>query len=536
MKKSRTIRSLPQPPTEIIRGAEVIAQYSPQEVHQYSNNPLIEALPPTLTPEQVTEYLLQLPPYSNKDRKSSQVARLHMTENAREFFVPNGKHLTVYYAISNMIRRGYVRRNPVLWEHWKSVHQNLDSFIQTIRDKPFPNSRARGLAIVGCGGTGKSTTAEKILQFLQQVITHNSYEYKDLILKQLVWLKLDCPRNGSLRELCHNFFRAADETLMTQYEIRYGGHSKNRTLEALISGMARVAANHCLGVLVIDEIQDLSEARSGGDITMVNFFVHLENAIGVPFALIGTQSAIPLLSVQFRQTRRISEQGYITWDRMSELEASAEELFDEDNESKTREDQTPRPDPVWKNFVETMWVYQYVKKPAPLHKNVAQDRCAHALYKVAKGIPAVVQTVFVLTQQLAILNGEETITPALIHDAVRMNLRIIDEMLGEARLKRPRTPRSTADLIDLDYVYEADDFDLFKFTDSAPPGKVLAERMTAKGREHRMIKGTERPSTKQQKSDVPLPHNGRKRTRVNPSSNIKRFRKSTDEYIAVSGE
>jgi len=211
---------------------------------------------------------------------------------------------------------------------------------------------------------------------------------------------------------------------MTQYQTRYGGNGSHRSLESLIAGMARVAANHCLGLLVIDEIQDLSEARSGGEITMVNFFVHLENAIGVPFALIGTQAAVPLLSSQFRQTRRVSEQGYITWDRMSEVECDIEELFDE-NESeealpgptpkptsqpkKTQDDErkVPKPDLVWKNFVDTLWTYQYIKNPQPLKENVVQDECAHTLYKVAKGIPAVVQTVFVLSQQLAILTGKK---------------------------------------------------------------------------------------------------------------------------------
>src|SRR6185312_5186822 len=296
-----------------------------------------------------------------------------------EFFVPNGKHLTVYYAISNMIRRGYVRRNPVLWEYWKRVHNSIESFLKTIKDKPFPNSRARGLAIVGCGGTGKSTTIEKILQSLPQVITHVSYKDQDFIMRQLVWLKLDCPRNGSLRELCANFFRAADEILSTQYEHRYAG-SSHRSLETLIAGMARVAANHCLGLIAIDEIQDLSEARSGGDITMVNFFVHFENAIGVPFALIGTQDAIPLLSGQFRQTRRVSEQGYIAWDRMSEVEPEFDELLDDDDENESdqtigqhsaagpeaneaEQNKIPRPDLVWQNFVETLWTYQYVKRP-----------------------------------------------------------------------------------------------------------------------------------------------------------------------------
>lgn len=475
---SRKKRSTPleQPPAEIIRGAEITAEYLAQEVPVFRGNPLNEALPPTLTPHEVTEYLLQLPAYSDADREMSQVARLEMTETAREFFVPNGKHLMVYYAITNMIRRGYVRRNPVLWEYWKQVHTNIKSFLEAIKKRPFPNSRARGLAIVGRGGTGKSTTVEKELQSLPQVITHVSYKGQDFIMKQLVWLKLDCPRNGSLRELCVNFFRAVDEVLGTNYEKRYAGVGGSyRTLEALIVGIARVAANHCLGILVIDEIQDLSEARSGGDITMVNFFVHMENAIGVPFALIGTQDAMTVLSKQFRQARRVSEQGYILWDRMSEVEPDIEKYDDDDDDdeavatadlstappaSQIKEDEKetgPRPDPVWKNFVETLWTYQYVKHPRELKTNVVEDKCAHTLYSVSKGVPAVAQTVFVLTQQLAILTGEEEITPRLIRETVKLYQQVIEEMLGEARMKKPREIRPVSDLDDLEQIYESDD-------------------------------------------------------------------------------
>lgn len=479
MSSSRRKTPLDHAPSQIIRGGQIQANYSAQELPVFRNNPLIEALPRTFSPQEATEYLLQLPPYPDESVEMSQVARLQMTETAREFFVPNGKHLTVYYAITNMILRGYVRRNPVLWQYWNRAHLSIDSFIDAIKKKPFPISRARGLSIVGSGGVGKSTTVEKILQSLPQVITHVLYKGSDFIMRQLVWVKLDCPRIGSLRELCINFFRAVDEILGSQYEKRYAGNS-HRSLEALIVGMARVATNHCLGVLVIDEIQDLSEARSGGDITMVSFFVHLENAIGVPFCLIGTQDAIPLLSGQFRQARRVSEQGYITWDRMSEIEPEIETFEDDDDkdDDPTAQDdpavepqpvsdpvkdgqngqkQAPQPDLVWKSFVETMWMYQYVKRRRPLKKNIAEDKCVHALYSVSKGIPAVVQTVFVLAQQRAILTEEETITPSLIHDTFRDHQKVIEDILGESRMKRPRELRAVGDLADLDQVYEGEE-------------------------------------------------------------------------------
>jgi hypothetical protein len=470
MSRKKRNNPLDQPPVEIIRGAQLIAEYLPQEVPEFRDNPLNEAIPPTFDPSEVIDYLFQLPPYSDEDREKSAVARLHMTETAREFFVPNGKHLIAYYAITNMIRRGYIRRNPVLWGYWKQQHNNIESFLKALKDKPFPNSRARGLAIVGSGGTGKSTTVEKILQSLPQLITHVSYKGRDFIQQQLVWLKFDCPRNGSLRELCVHFFRAVDEIIETNYSKYYAGGSY-QTLEGLIAGMARVAANHCLGIIVLDEIQDLSEARSGGASTMISFFVHLENAIGVPFALIGTQDAIPLLSGQFRQARRVSEQGDIAWDRMSEVEPEIEEFEDDEDDDddegalvasaephavlSTEDKKKPQADLVWKSFVETLWIYQYVKHPKPLNQNVLEDKRAHALYRVSKGIPAVVQTVFVLAQQRAIITGEEKISARLIRDTVRDNQKLIQGMLGEARMKKTRQKPPVGDLEDLDIVYES---------------------------------------------------------------------------------
>jgi hypothetical protein len=476
----------------------------------------------------------------------SQVARLQMTETAREFFVPHGKHLTVYYAITNMIRRGYIRRNPVLWEYWKQQHHNIQSFLKAIRKKPFPNSRARGLAIVGSGGTGKSTTVEKILQSLPQVITHVAYKGQDFIMKQLVWLKLDCPRYGSLRELCVNFFRAVDEVLGTQYEERYAGNSR-QTLEALIAGIARVAANQCLGIIVIDEIQDLSEARSGGDITMVNFFVHLENAIGVPFALIGTQSAIPILSGQFRQTRRVSEQGYIVWDRMSEVGPEIEEIEDDEdeearepnisvappvNQDEDKQKKVSQPDLVWKSFVETLWIYQYVNKPRPLKQNIVEDKCAHALYSVAKGIPAVVQTIFVLTQQLAILTGEERITPRLIHDTVRNNQQLIKELLGEARMRKPREINPVEDLTDLDNIYEAEDHpsDLLAVARTNEVMNDVAADVNAGGPVGVDTQPTKEKITAQSKAELELRNSGRKTKKLNKKSPTKSTKLPKDNH------
>jgi hypothetical protein len=478
-------------PLELVRGKQVAAEYLVQEVPEFQGNPLIEPQPPLWTKEEVIEMLTYFPPYSDEYRKKSEPARLHMLENAREFFVPHGKHLEVHHAISNMLRRGYVQRNPIMWGFWLQQEENLKKLKDDLKKRPFPSSKARGFAMVGVGGTGKSTTVEKILQMYPQVIIHSKYKDQEFVLKQLVWLKLDCPRMGSLKSLCLHFFEAVDDILGTEYSDNYG--SRYRTLDELLIDMARVASNHCLGVLVIDEIQDLSEAKSGGDSSMLSFFVHLENRIGVPFVLVGTPQAIPILSGQFRQARRVSEQGDVIWDRMSEVKEEIEGVEDNDDEDyneeeilsntvTNRENQEEEVDPVWRDFVQTLWAYQYVKNVTQLKENLLKDKRARALYAVSKGIPAVALTIYVLTQRRAIVCGVEKITSGIIRSVAHDSQNLIKSML-DTPIRRPKTIPSVADLTDWNYSHEElDDYEdsikqelLSKSNDQIPSINLEAE-------------------------------------------------------------
>ena len=75
-------------------------------------------------------------------------------------------------------------------------------------------------------------------------------------------------------------------------------------IDVLIVRMAQISQLHCIGVLVIDEIQHLSLAKGGGQEKMLNFFVMLVNTIGVPVVLIGTNRPMTVLQSDFRQARR----------------------------------------------------------------------------------------------------------------------------------------------------------------------------------------------------------------------------------------
>jgi hypothetical protein len=414
-----------------------MAVYNEQLIPEYQGNPLIEALPPIWTRTEVTRLLAQFPPYSAEQRRLPAHLRLHLIENAREFFIPQGIHLEIEMRISCMLRRGLQQRNPMEWFYWSKLDERIASIQARPNGKIFSPPNARGFAIVGISGMGKTTAVANVLSLYPQVITHGKYRQQDLILQQIVWLKLDCPLDGSTKGLCLNFFQAVDDLLGTDYYDRYTGGGR-RTVDDLLPRMARVASLHCLGVLVIDEIQNLSEAKSGGSARMLNFFVQLENTIGVPFILIGTPKAIPALSGEFRQARRATEQGDVYWERMKETAHDTGGGGDK------------RPDPVWEEFIRALWDYQYLRQKTSLKADLSSDALSHALYDESQGITAVAVTLYLLAQRRAINSETEKITVGLIRSVARDSQHLIGPMLNQLKLERHWMSRGIGNLADLD--------------------------------------------------------------------------------------
>jgi hypothetical protein len=85
---------------------------------------------------------------------------------------------------------------------------------------------------------------------------------------------------------------------------RDGKASKNEMLEAI----ARLASIHTLGMLVIDEVQRISKAKSGGVGEMLNFFTEIVNTIGVPIILVGTYKALSVLMTPMGKSVQLSGQ------------------------------------------------------------------------------------------------------------------------------------------------------------------------------------------------------------------------------------
>ena len=295
---------------------QVKAKYLNQVLPEYQNNPLIMALPDIMSAEETLFCLTRTPVYNKEERKMDSKYRLHcLSRLLHDYYQPLAQHLDIESRISVCLRQGYRNRNPLERQYNLMVNESYAAMIEKRAVRPVPeyHPNASGFTIIGVSGVGKSTAVESILFQYPQVIEHTEFNGQPFPAKQIVWIKLDTPHDGSRGELCYRFFKAVDDAVGSEYFDQY---KKSRiTIDSMLTLMQRIAQEYSLGLLVVDEVQHLSLAKGGSD-AMLNFFVTLVNTIGVPVILIGTSKAMPILQGQFRQARRSSGHGDLIWNRM----------------------------------------------------------------------------------------------------------------------------------------------------------------------------------------------------------------------------
>lgn len=390
------------------------AVYQDPGVPKYRGNPFIEALPPIMTTPQIKQGLAGIIDFNPKDIYEEGSKRVHIiSQLLDDFFQPIANHLQLETKLSVMIRQGYVGRNPddgSLNAHMQNGYERVQTGDLAVVRYEQAKSTAMSIALIGCSGLGKSTTINRILATYPQVIYHEKINFT-----QVVYLKLDCPYDGSLKNLCNHFFRAIDSVLHTDYERKYA--LKRHSVETLLALMSQIANVHAVGVMVIDEIQHLSLGRSGGTEKMLNFFVTLVNVIGLPVVLVGTPKARRIFEADLRSARRSAGFGALFWEPMKAPTP------DKDLETgKIRKTE-------WVAFTDTLWKYQWLQKKDEILTEEIRD----CWYDLSQGVLDIVVKLFVLAQLRAIVTRTERITVKLLKQVYEDELKPVQPMLAALR-------------------------------------------------------------------------------------------------------
>jgi len=367
--------------------------YREQEVPGYQGNPCIEALPPIQTADDIA-LLARYPDVREEFRDAETQTRIHLTFDAIEgYWQTFPIHLTAAQRLGIQIRSGLTGRNPLTARFWQENAALAAAVADGSLTRRPPTGKAPGLLIYGDSGNGKSEALRNILGTYNQVIKHRDYHGVPLHLDHLVYLHLECPKDGSLVELCRQFFREVDRRLGTRYFSMYVRNKK--TTDHLLGDLVLVARNHALGLLAIDEIQHLLQAPQRGKVAL-NFLVTLINYIGLPVTLVGTPSAMALFSKELRLGRRLSKMGDLPWPRMR---YAVKEPDAEDD---------------WNLLLDGLEQYQYTKSPAVLTPPLRE-----ALYWGCQGITEIAVNLFFCVQRHLIEEeerpgGDTEWTPELV--------------------------------------------------------------------------------------------------------------------------
>lgn len=371
-----------------------IAEYKENIIPEYKGNPLIEALPPILHDIEVIEKLAFYPEYNSNERNLENHYRIHMVNRLFQVYQPLPMTIELENKIARTIRQGYVSRNPFSKGYVSSFNNVMSD--NTNEGNEIYNLNSSGFTFIGTSGIGKTTALHHVLNLYPQVISHSEYHGKPLSMYQLVWLKQECPHDGSIKGLLLNFFSSVDKLLGTDYYKK----ACNSTTDKMITIMNKVSINTNLGLLVIDEIQHLSLAKSGGRQKMLNFFVNLINTVGVPVILVGTPAAMSFLIGEFRMCRReIGVCGDMVCDRLQK-------------------------DRVWELLLNSIWHYQWT-----LNKIEINDTLSNVLYEETQGIPDLLIKLYAITQIYSISSGKEDITVEIIKKVARDNFKLVQPMI-----------------------------------------------------------------------------------------------------------
>jgi hypothetical protein len=283
------------------------ATYRECSIAEHNDNYLISALPKRFSQKQFKSLMVQNLPKPDLELEVSDKIT-SILKMKKRVFIPTREHLNIYECLFSLMELGYDCRNP--------TDPSVIEWTADIADPDIPlpeidedsDTISDGMTILGKTGLGKSRSVERVLTTcFPQVILHNNKDFDDL---QITYLKVDMPHDGSRGGLCKAILRAFDDVLKDfvdeSYYEKYAKPHKARqaSIPDMIDGIHTLMRIYHVGLLVVDELQNLLVEGLNNRNKTLQFFDSLSNNAEVPVLRIGTSDALNLFRKNHRHVRR----------------------------------------------------------------------------------------------------------------------------------------------------------------------------------------------------------------------------------------
>lgn len=341
---------------------------------------LFADMPSMLSGQDLVSALSVFPEYRDSIRNENQAVRLMALSDLYRLYIPSQMSIEIYSSMYLALLRSMQKK--VTKAAIKQQYQN---------HKAIQNQAYRGImggadsfTIIGDSGIGKTSAISRAVD----LITENRViEMDNPYTKIIPILNVQCPWDSSIKQLLLEVLRKVDETIESSY---YQYALKSRaTTDNLIGSVSQVALNH-IGILVIDEIQNIVNSKNGK--RFITMLLQLINNSGISLCLIGVPDCIPFFEQTFQLSRRLVGLKYGTMPFDAYFESLCKVIFG----------------------------YQYVREKSQLTPAITEF-----LYEHSAGVVSVVVSLIHDAQEIGILSGKEVLNLDTLNQAYKQRLSLL---------------------------------------------------------------------------------------------------------------
>ncbi|HBI59958.1 MAG TPA: hypothetical protein DDY31_01895 [Lachnospiraceae bacterium] len=377
---------------------------------------LMEKMPRMLMGRELEKAMLSLPVYEPAICKADAGTRLTALDAMTDIYVPSQMSCEIYSKVylamlhslkkkhtKNAIQQGNQNHRKLQGMGYHSVLGGSDSF-----------------SIIGPSGIGKSTAIAKSIALSggnQIIATKNPYA------QIIPCINVQCPHDCSVKGLLLAILSQVDVLIGTRYE--HLAVKDRASIDNLIGTVSQIALNNIL-LIVIDECQNI--CRNKGGVNLVASMTQLINSSGVSICMVGLPETELFFGKEMQLARRSVGLSY------SALP------YDE----------------YFIQFCETLFSYQYVTQPSKLTPELIE-----LLYECTGGIVAIVVSIILEAQQIAILTGKEELSKETILLAYKERLKNVQDFVKITPKKRSQTSSIVyKDIVDIPQKSSVDETDM----------------------------------------------------------------------------
>lgn len=354
-------------------------------------NQMINQMPEMLAGRELMERLGEYPPYTPAVREKSSTERLMALSDIYDIYIPSRMSVEIYHKLYMGILRSLQKK-----ESLQAVRQQYEN------GKGIRGKRYRGImggsdsfTILGASGIGKSSAVFRAISLITE---KEVLELENPYRKTAPCIVVQCPFDSSVKGLLLEILRKVDEVLDSGY---YKNAVRARaTTDMLIGSVSQVALNH-IGLLVVDEIQNVVNSRNGK--ALVGMLTQLINNSGISICMVGTPESIPFYEQAMQLARRSLGLKYGPME------------FDE-------------------TFIKTcrlLFGYQYTRDAISLSEGVLEW-----LYEHSGGNISVLAALLHDAQETAILSGRDILDMEALEEAYEERLAMLHDYLEPSGRRR----------------------------------------------------------------------------------------------------